>query len=54
MRKSQNLSLDKSVELLNAIGGEPVAGSGFETEEHERGFAADEMLTMQSIHAEGR
>ena len=27
---------------LNAIGGEPLAGSGFETEEPESGFSATE------------
>jgi hypothetical protein len=31
-------SKPKSIELLNAIGGEPLDGSGFEDEELEDGF----------------
>ena len=42
MRKSQDLQLDKAATLLVAVGGEPVAGSGFEGEEPEPEFAADE------------
>jgi hypothetical protein len=43
MRKSQNLPLDRAATLLVAVGGEPVAGSGFEAEEPEPDFAADEL-----------
>ena len=32
-----------SAELFEAVGGEPLAGSGFETEESEPGFSADEL-----------
>lgn len=28
---------------IQAVGGEPLAGSGFETEESEPGFSADEL-----------
>jgi hypothetical protein len=43
MRKSQNLAIDRAATLLVAVGGEPVAGSGFEAEEPEPDFAADEL-----------
>ena len=43
MQKSQNLPLDRAATLVVAVGGEPVAGSGFEAEEPEPGFAADEL-----------
>ena len=43
MLKSQNLAIDRAATLLVAVGGEPVAGSGFEAEEPEPDFAADEM-----------
>ena len=43
MRKSQNLAIDRAAALLVAVGGEPVAGSGFEAEEPESDFAADEL-----------
>ena len=51
MRKSQNLAIDRAATLLVAVGGEPVAGSGFETEEHEPDFAADE-LSEDNRHTE--
>jgi hypothetical protein len=35
---SQNLPIDTTA-LLDAVGGEPLAGSGFETEAPEPGFA---------------
>ena len=41
MRKSQNLAIDRAATLLVAVGGEPVAGSGFEAEEPELDFAVD-------------
>jgi hypothetical protein len=43
VRKSQNLPMDGAATLLVAVGGEPVAGSGFEAEELEPGFAADDL-----------
>ncbi len=42
MRKSQNLPIDRAATLLVAVGGEPVAGSGFEAEEPEPDFAVNE------------
>ena len=41
MQSSQNFQRDLS-ESLDAIGGDPLAGSGFETEEPEPGFSAVE------------
>jgi len=38
---SQNLPLDTTA-LLNAVGGEPLAGSGFEAEAPEPGYAEDQ------------
>jgi hypothetical protein len=43
MRKSQNLPLDRAAILLIAVGGEPIAGSGFEAEEPDPSFAEDEL-----------
>jgi hypothetical protein len=43
MQKSQNLRIDRAATLVVAVGGEPLAGSGFETEEPEPDFAADEL-----------
>jgi hypothetical protein len=48
MRKSQNLPLDGAPTLLVAVGGEPIAGSGFEAEEPDPGFAADELSQDES------
>ena len=39
MRNPQNIQRDTLSALLDAIGGEPLAGSGFETEEPESGFS---------------
>jgi hypothetical protein len=38
MQNSQDIQHDSSAASLDAIGGEPLAGSGFETEEPESGF----------------
>jgi hypothetical protein len=38
MQNSQDIQHDSSVAPLDAIGGEPLAGSGFDTEEPESGF----------------
>jgi hypothetical protein len=43
MQNSQDFQRDLSAALLDAIGGEPLAGSGFETEEPESGFSATEL-----------
>ena len=53
MRKSQNLPLDGAPTLLVAVGGEPIAGSGFEAEEPDPGFAADELSQDESpVHTD--
>jgi hypothetical protein len=43
MQNSQDLQRDLSAVSLDAIGGEPLAASGFETEEPEPGFSAAEL-----------
>ena len=43
MQNSQDSQRDLSAASLDTIGGEPLAGSGFETEEPEPGFSAAEM-----------
>jgi hypothetical protein len=43
MQSSQDFQRDLSAASLDAIGGEPLAGSGFETQEPEPGFSATEM-----------
>jgi hypothetical protein len=44
MQDNQDIQRDPWPTSLDAIGGEPLAGSGFETEEPESGFsAADEI-----------
>jgi hypothetical protein len=50
MRKSQNLPIDRAATLLVAVGGEPVAGSGFEAEEPEPDFATDERSEDEVRH----
>ena len=40
MQNSQDFQRDLSAVSIDAIGGEPLAGSGFETEEPEPGFSA--------------
>jgi hypothetical protein len=40
MQNSQDFQRDLSAVPLDAVGGEPLAGSGFETEEPEPGFSA--------------
>jgi len=42
MQNSQDLQRDLSAASLDEIGGEPLAGSGFETEEPEPNFSAAE------------
>ena len=43
MQSSQDFQRDLSAASLDETGGEPLAGSGFETEEPEPGFSAAEM-----------
>ncbi len=43
MQNSQDLQRNLSVVSLDAIGGEPLAGSGFETEEPEPLFSDAEL-----------
>jgi hypothetical protein len=43
MQSSQDFQRDPSAASLDAIGGEPLAGSGFEIEEPEPGFSATEL-----------
>lgn len=43
MQNSQDLRRDLSAMSLDAIGGEPLAGSGFEAEERELGYSAAEL-----------
>jgi hypothetical protein len=42
MQKSQDYERDLSATLLDAVGGEPLAGSGFEMEDPEGGFSITE------------
>jgi hypothetical protein len=42
MQNSQDIQRKSSVTLLDAIGGEPLAGSGFETEDPDEGFSVTE------------
>jgi len=43
MQNSQDVQRDLSSMSLDAIGGEPLAGSGFETEEPELEFSSAEL-----------
>jgi hypothetical protein len=43
MQNSQDFQRDLSAVALDAIGGEPLAGSDFETEESDPGFSAGEL-----------
>jgi hypothetical protein len=43
MQDSPDFQRDGSAELIETVGGEPLAGSGFETEESEPGFSASEL-----------
>jgi len=43
MQNSKDFKRELSTVSLDAIGGEPLAGSGFETEEPEPGFSAAEL-----------
>ena len=47
MQKSQDYERDLSATLLDAVGGEPVAGSGFETEDPEVGFSITEEAVQE-------
>ena len=43
MQNPQDFQRDLSAVSLDAIGGEPLTGSGFETEEPEQGFSGAEL-----------
>ena len=43
MQSSQGFQRDLPAASLDALGGEPLAGSGFETEEPEPGFSGAEL-----------
>lgn len=43
MQNSADFRHDLSARLIDAIGGEPLAGSGFESEEPEPGFSTAEL-----------
>ncbi|MGI8746663.1 MAG: hypothetical protein ACR2NN_29630 [Bryobacteraceae bacterium] len=43
MQNPQNFQRDLSVASIDAIGGEPLAGSGFEAEEPDPAFTAAEL-----------
>jgi len=43
MQNSQDFKRDQLAVSLDAIGGEPLAGSGFEAEEPELGYSAAEL-----------
>jgi len=43
MQNSQDFQRDLSAAWIDAIGGETLAGSGFETEEPDPGFCAAEL-----------
>jgi len=47
MTNSRSMPIDVAV-LLDAVGGEPLAGSGFEDEQPEPGFDDGEMGTEDS------
>ena len=44
MQNLQDIQRDTSLASLDAIGGEPLAGSGFETEESQAEFEANELI----------
>jgi hypothetical protein len=43
MQNSDDLRRDLAAVSIDAVGGEPLAGSGFEAEEPEPGFSAAEL-----------
>jgi hypothetical protein len=47
MQKSQDYGRGSSATLLDAVGGDPVAGSGFETEDPEAGFSVIEEVVQE-------
>jgi hypothetical protein len=47
MQKSQDYERRLSSTLLDAAGGEPLAGSGFETEDPESGFSITEEVAQE-------
>jgi hypothetical protein len=47
MQNSQDIQRDSSVGLLDAFGGEPLAGSGFEMEDPDEGFSVTEQALQE-------
>jgi hypothetical protein len=47
MQKSQDYERGLSAALLDGVGGEPLAGSGFETEDPEVGFSTTEEAVQE-------
>ncbi len=47
MQKSQDIEQGLAAALLDAIGGELLAGSGLETEDHEAGFSITEEVVQE-------
>ena len=47
MQKSQNFELGLSATFLDALGGDPLAGSGFEAEDREAGFSITEEAVQE-------
>lgn len=43
MQSARHPNVGLSAALISAVGGEPLAGSGFETEEFEQGFLTEEL-----------
>jgi hypothetical protein len=50
MHNSQHFQRDSSHASLAAIGGEPLAGSGFEAEEPDPGFSSNERSNHHGGH----
>jgi hypothetical protein len=47
MQNLRNIQRDLWVTSLDAIGGEPLAGSGFETEDPDEGFFVDQKALQE-------
>ena len=47
MQNSKDIQRDSSAGLLDTVGGEPLAGSGFETEDPDEGFSVTEEAVQE-------
>ena len=47
MQSSKDIRRDSSARLLDTFGGEPLAGSGFETEDPDEGFSVTEEAVQE-------